>query len=84
MIYYKTRYNSTSEPEIEEVDVQRESEDSVWIKGDRFYKITSYARYFATRVEAVGYLINRALEDLERSNREAERIKLTLDKIKKL
>jgi hypothetical protein len=84
MIYFKARYSNRYEPVIEEVDVQRENEFCVWIKGDRFDKISSYQRFFVTRVEAVGYLINRALEDLKRTQGEVDRIKLTLDKIKQL
>ena len=48
---YKTRWSS-----IYEVEIERETESSVWINGSRSAKVTSWERYFDSFAEAKAYL----------------------------
>jgi hypothetical protein len=42
---------------IEVVDIERETESSVWINGSRCGKLTEYHSYFDTFIEAKSHLL---------------------------
>jgi hypothetical protein len=50
--------------QIDAVEVDRETEKSVWIRGSRSDKITSYYCYFDTWAEAHEYLVKKSLNDM--------------------
>jgi hypothetical protein len=62
---YKTDACSWGVPAyIEEVEVERETESSVWIKGRRNAKVTDYAMYFDTWEDAHDYLLKKCDEKI--------------------
>jgi poly(3-hydroxyalkanoate) synthetase len=58
---------------IEAVEVERETDSSVWIKGNRNAKITSYHKYWDSWEEAHAYLLERADRSLQDARRALER-----------
>ena len=62
----KYRTGSYGEP-IEVVEVDRETEKSVWIKGHRNEKITNYHSYFDSWSEAHDYLVKKFRNEMSRS-----------------
>jgi hypothetical protein len=63
VIKYKTkRYDDT---EIEAVKVERESEASYWIDGNRVSKLSTYYRYHDSWEYAHSYLIQRKESAIE-------------------
>jgi hypothetical protein len=61
MIKYRTlKWSSKIEP----VEVERETDSSVWIKGQRNSKITEYHCYHDTWQEAKDTLLNRASDKI--------------------
>jgi len=56
-------YQSHLSAKVVEVQVERWSESSVWIKGRRYARETEYEVYFPQRVNAIG-LIRRTLKAL--------------------
>lgn len=65
MIFYKTSLNSI---EILPVEVEKETESSVWIKGYCLRKDTYYHKLFASKEEAFTYLsklFNYKIENLK-------------------
>ncbi len=56
--YVVTGYSRYSvKPKIKEVEVERETDKTVWINGRRNAKISEWHNYFDTRGEAKGHLI---------------------------
>lgn len=47
-------------PSIQEIEVYKETEASVWFNGRRYSKRTSYDNYFDTWDEAFAFLIDEA------------------------
>ena len=47
---YKVRLSTrwSNDAEIEEVEVEKETDKSIWINGNRCAKVTDYASYFNT------------------------------------
>jgi len=58
---YKVRINKqwSCEAEIEEVEVERETDKSVWIDGRRNMKESDWANYYDTWEEAHSNLLNQ-------------------------
>ena len=61
---YKTRFFSLS-VEIEKVEVERETEHSVWIDGRKLAKMSSYYSFFKTFEEAKKFLLKNADNRIE-------------------
>jgi len=49
---------------IEEVEVERETEKSVWMKGQRSEKMTNYSCYFNTWQEAHDHILKKSLNEM--------------------
>lgn len=67
---------------IKTVEVERETESSVWINGRRNAKLNNYKNYFDTWEEAHSYLmekaqrkVNEARKSLEQANSELGTVK---------
>jgi hypothetical protein len=72
MKYYKVKLYTWS-PEISEVEIDRETEHSVFIKGRREAKETGYTAYFKTFNEAFSKLEGIILDNI--SNKEESLMK---------
>ena len=60
MIKYKANY--CVRPEVEKVEIEKETESSVWIKGRREAKETQYHAFFNTFQEAKDFLIDKGFD----------------------
>ena len=58
--------------DIEIVHVERESDNSVWIKGNRRGKVTDYETYFDDFDSAKSHLLSKAEEELNIARRRLE------------
>jgi hypothetical protein len=67
MKYYEASFNA-----IKPVEVEKESESSVWIKGRVNKKISSYTGFFKTWDEARNYLINQIQQKIDSAKRSLE------------
>ncbi len=59
--------------DIQRVEVERETEHFVWIKGRREGRWTRYDKYHDTWHSAYAYLLNKAIMSLENSKDRLER-----------
>lgn len=81
MIKYKTgEWNIL----IKEVEVERETDVSVWVNGRRCGKRTSWDNYFDTWAKAYSFLFDRATHTLEAAERRLESAKEQVAKIEAL
>jgi len=81
MIKYKTDgWNSL----IERIEVERETDSSVWIKGRRCAKASSYNNYFDKWDQAKDYLLKGALRNRDNKRHQLDRADKELKKIKAL
>ena len=80
-IKYKTRWQ-----EIEKVEIDRETEISVWLKGEKnsVRKMTSWECYFDTFVEAKEHLRQVELKKIKSYENSIEYHKEKLSKIDKI
>ena len=64
-----TKYKATtgSYPSVVVVVIDRESDSSVWIKGRRLAKLSSYESYFDTFQEAKSHLIAYATDEVNKA-----------------
>jgi hypothetical protein len=69
-------------PHIEAVEVEKETEACVWIRGRRIAKRSSYERYFDTWAEAKADLMQRAEEAIAHARRSLERANGYLGNVK--
>lgn len=69
---------------IEEVKVERYTDNSVWIAGRRFGRFTRYERYFKTYMEAKQYLLETARRKETAARDQLSGIINRLEKIKQL
>lgn len=65
MIYFKTHYETYGSPSIVPIEVERESESSIWFNGRMIRKDTNYYRHFKTHQEAKEYLQRMVDKDIE-------------------
>jgi hypothetical protein len=73
MIKYRSGgYNKNGAP-IEAVEVQRETQSTIWINGKRGSKRTEYDNYFDTWDEAKEFLLSKASSELASARRKLER-----------
>ena len=77
---YKT--SGTWRARIEVVKIERETEQSVWIKGRRNAKRTEYDCYFDTWDEAKAYLLKQAEAQLASARSRLEHARENYDHIK--
>ena len=70
------------EAKIEEVEVLRETESSVWVKGRRLQKVTEWNVYHDTWDEAHSYLLEKAKGKVEYARRQLEEHKSYLGNVK--
>lgn len=81
---YRTgRFGSRNKP-IEEIQVERETEHSVWINGSRNKKNTDSCRYWDTYDEAKDYLVKKQELDIQRAENNLERKRKEYDRLKGL
>jgi len=57
---------------IEDIEVERETEKSVWVNGSRVIKHGSPLIYWDTWIEAHSFLLKRAARELESARRSFE------------
>ena len=58
---------------IEEIDVERETDSSVWINGRRSAKNSSWHKYWDSWEEAHAFLLEKAEKSLQSARRSLER-----------
>ena len=66
MKYYKVRL--TWGCSIEEVEVEKESESSVWIKGRANRRVTAYESFFKNKEDAVNFALIELNRRVERAS----------------
>lgn len=86
MKYYKVRgYSSyTLQAEIEEVEVERETDKSVWVKGNRYLKRSEWSNFYKRREEAKGHILKMQTEIRNRLKDRLADAEIALRKIKQL
>ena len=70
------------EAKITEVEVERETESSVWVNGSRLQKVTGYHIYHDTWDVAHTYLLEKAKQKVEYARRQLEEHKSYLGNVK--
>lgn len=70
--------------QIEEIEVERETANSVWVDGSRHAKDTSWHKYFDSWDAAHAYLLGKAESDLESARKSLERAQDVYGKIKSM
>lgn len=60
MIKYLTYYGTSHSNKITAVEIERETETSVWIDGQRRQKRSSYENYWDTWDEAYAHILGKA------------------------
>jgi hypothetical protein len=73
MMITKYRTGGFGNKLIEEIEVERETDASVWINGTRSSKSCSWLRYHHTWGEAKEYLLNKAQNELDGARIRLER-----------
>lgn len=83
MIKYKARIDPRwdCDAEIEEVEVERETEQSVWVNGSRSAKRSSWANFYDTWQEAHDALWSRQTSRINSVRMQLERSKSVLGNI---
>ena len=76
-IKYRTCLNT-----IEKIEIDRETDKSVWVNGQRQAKAGGYYAYFDTFGEAKGFLITTVLAEIRNAENSINYQKRELDKIK--
>lgn len=56
---------------IQVIECERETEKSVWIKGQRFVKVSSFRVYHDTFDDAKDFLLQAISEDIKKANNKA-------------
>jgi len=78
MIKYRTGYAA----QIVRIEAERETESSVWIKGSRSAKRSSYENYWDSWQEAHGFIMKKAERDVQCIRMRLEQAKGSLGNIK--
>ena len=81
MIKYKTKSYSAR---IFEVEVQKETDLSVWVNGHRESKDTRYSKYSDTFDDAKNYLVKRIESKIESLSRQLKNEKERLEEARSL
>jgi len=76
---YRTYFNS-----IDVIEIEKESESSVWIDGRRRSKDSSWQQYFDNFQEAKNYLIDEKIKEIDRIAERLNSVRIELNKIEKL
>lgn len=84
MIKYKANSSSWRGEWIESVDVERETDQSVWVNGRRSAKETRYECYFDTWEAAHNHLVVNAISSMESAERRLDSAKDHLAEIQAL
>ncbi len=71
LVSAQTKYLSRWQ-EIKKVEIERETEASVWVKGSKRAKSTSWERYHDTYEDARRHVINEAEKEVATARRELE------------
>lgn len=83
MTKYKTESSAwRTEAKITAVEIDRESESSVWVKGNRLQKVTQWHHFHDSWEAAQAYLISEAERKVEHMRRSLEVHKSYLGNIK--
>jgi hypothetical protein len=67
MKYWKARHGGWNKP-LEEIEVEKETESTVWIDGRRNAKVSTYDNFFPTKEKAIEWLISQATHDVVSSS----------------
>ena len=83
---YKARVSNRwgCEAKIDEVDVEKETAQSVWIDGRRRAKVSDYETYFDTWGNAHSALMNRQKKQIKNYRLMLQRANSRLNEIKKM
>lgn len=78
------KYKATGfyRPEIKEVEVERETDSSVWISGRRRGKITDFESFFDTWEDAHSHLLKLSRANVDGARRHLEHVNSTHGNIK--
>lgn len=80
-----TKYRTdTWKPEIVTIEAERETHSSLWIRGRRRNKSSSYDKFHDSWEEAKAYLLNKAELTVKNCESELDSAKDKISKIKKL
>lgn len=82
MIMFKTR--EILDKRIVKVEVDRANEKSVWIKGKRHTRHSSWHGFFDNAQEAKDSLLKECLQDVDRAHRQAEYARGELELVQKM
>ena len=66
---------------IREIEVERETESSVWIKGRRLAKFSNYEKYFSTWEDAHTFLLFEANKRKDLAERNLNDANRTIEKV---
>lgn len=80
------KYKTTvwREDPIEEVEVEKETPNFVWIKGWRYKKESEHHYYANTREEAINYLIKQKIDELTQLKIKTKRVELRIHQLEVL
>lgn len=81
---YKISIGIFAKPAIEKVDVERETQHSLWINGRRHKKYTDSSCYMNTWDEAHKKLMDYATQKVSLANHRLNQAKSLLDNVKSL
>ena len=68
--------------EIEPVEVEKTTENSVWINGCRHSKLAGFENYFKTRKEAAEFLLELRVAKLENAKRNLDHARSNLESVR--
>ncbi len=77
--FYQT--GGWSQP-VEAVEVERSSENSIWVNGRRRARMSSYEKYWDTEKEAWDHLVKEAAYRLESATADMDRASEMLDEVR--
>ena len=75
---------SCTKEKIKLVEVDRETESSVWVNGRRSPKLSGYTNYFDTWLEAKSFLLSEAAADVVNAKSKLDHYKSKLQEIEAL
>lgn len=71
-------------PSITEIIIERETDLSYWVNGERRSKDTRYSKMFNTFQDAKNFMLFEKREEIERSKRKTQQLSSEWDLINKL
>ncbi len=81
MKYYKVKLWLFGNPEIQEIEVEKETESSVWVNGSRNAKRSGYIRYVLSIEEAKTILMTAVDREVNKHNDQINTLKQFKQKV---